>query len=285
MTKRSQQELQQGQSKPKSARTDADKFTRSMSIGVIQELVASFLDGRDIVRACSASQLLLAQTGRMRVHVDHCIDSGSFMKLLHSVPRSSCYSRFQIVDVALDQCSNESLCGLVATGALDHVEDLDLAWSLSLTDLSPLSELSALRALNMEYCSKVDNLLPLASCKALTMLNLNYCTSVESIRTVGCLDIKDLLLAGIAQQEWVPGIQKSFPNLSTLDLSCTKVNDVSCLAQMQMMRELRICQTNVTDVHSLKLSEHLSAKTTSFAGPVKEPHMLPEQERRAAAAE
>jgi hypothetical protein len=241
-----------------------------MQVGLIRELVVSFLDGRDAVRAFSVSRCL-AETEGMCVQIDHCIDAAAFIKLLKTVPNSSCMSRFRISGIALDGCDNDRLRDLVAFGALNYVEDIDLAWSHSLTDLSPLSRLLYMRCINLEYCSKLNDLLPIAKCKALRTLNLNYCTGIDDITPLQDLDLRSLSIAGIAQQSWLPGIQKSWACLSVLDVSCTNVNDVHCLAPLQMLQVLRLCQTAVTDVQSLQLSKHLSITLANFAGPTKHP--------------
>jgi hypothetical protein len=229
--------------------------TGAMQVGLIRELVVSFLDGRDAVRACSVSKCL-AETAGMCVQIDHYIGASTFIKLLETEPNSSCVSRFRISKITLDGCDNNRLRDLVAFGALDYVEDIDLAWNHSLTDLSPLSRLSYMRCINLEYCSKLNDLLPIATCKGLRTLNLNYCTGIDDITPLQDLDLRSLSIAGIAQQSWLPGIQKSWSCLSMLDLSCTNVNDVRCLAPLQMLQVLRLCQTAVTDVPSLPMSTH-----------------------------
>jgi internalin A len=71
---------------------------------------------------------------------------------------------------------------LSGLSTLPNLTALDLSGSKSIADLSPLGRLTGIRTVKLAGCSKVTNLTPLAQLTALTSLDLSGCEGVSDLR-------------------------------------------------------------------------------------------------------
>jgi Leucine-rich repeat (LRR) protein len=152
-----------------------------------------------------------------------------------------------------DAESERTLTDLSPLAELTALTSLNLRGYKNLTNLSPLAGLTALSSLNLSNCENLTNLSPLVRVTALTELKLSggmnqadlsplaELTALTSLDLKGCENLADLSpLAGLTA-------------LSSLDLGgCENLTDLSPLAGLTALRSLDLswCE-NLTDFSPL----------------------------------
>ena len=139
------------------------------------------------------------------------------------------------------------------------------------TDLSPLSKLTHLTEIDINYCEQVTDLTPLANLKNLRKLNisntkvenLNGLANLPELRTIDATEtpLKDInALTGVGKLSFLRILGSKVANLEplagkqslkTLNLNGTKVVDLSQLATCPSLKHLSLSRTAVEDLTPL----------------------------------
>ena len=129
------------------------------------------------------------------------------------------------------------------------LKTLDLSGDVMISDLSPLTKLSALEEVNLKG-TPISDLMPLRNLNNLKSLNISN-TSVSSLEPLHyCTHIQQLFIRGTG----VPDLGElvNFPGLSDLDISNTKVKSLSPIQDLTFIDDLRLSGTAVTDLSPIK---------------------------------
>ena len=118
------------------------------------------------------------------------------------------------------------LTDISVLASLTELRDLDLSNCYNLRDLRPLESLTKLWRLNLEVCSRLRDLRPLAGLANLRSLNLEHCHSLKNIEPLAHIRALECLSLG----------------------ECRRINDVSALAGAENLRELDLSGTRVKDL-------------------------------------
>ena len=122
---------------------------------------------------------------------------------------------------------------------------IDLSGDVSISDLSPLTKLSALQEVNLAR-TPVSDLMPLRNLNNLQQLNISY-TAVSSLEPLQyCTHIKGLVIRGLGLADL--NILVNFPGLEDLDLSNTKVTSLAPISTLDSIDDLRLSNTPVSDL-------------------------------------
>ena len=122
---------------------------------------------------------------------------------------------------------------------------IDLSGDVTISDLSPLSKLSALQDVNLAL-TPVSDLMPLRNLNSLLQLNISY-TGVTSLEPLQyCTHITQLFLRGCQMSDI--GLVVNFPNLEDLDLSNTQVTSLAPISDLDSIDDLRLSGTPVSDL-------------------------------------
>jgi hypothetical protein len=143
--------------------------------------------------------------------------------------------RGQILD------SLNPLAGLTALESLSLV-------SMQVSDLIPLTRLSALRNLNLTG-TQVRSLAPLTGLTTLESLDLTDTRVSDVAHLAGLAALQNLSLWGTQVSDVAP--LAGLTALRSLDLTDTQVGDVAHLAGLTALQILSLVDTSVTDVSSL----------------------------------
>ncbi len=150
-------------------------------------------------------------------------------------------------------------------------ESVDISNTLIIEDLKPVSELTALKQLNISN-TLIDNLKPIRNHKNLVVLNcsgsavtdlsplrylnsladlnLSY-TAVNNIQVLSSLsNLKELNLMGSAIVD-LSGIG-SLNMLNHLNISCTGVSDLKALEGLSQLSDLNISSTKITSLSAIE---------------------------------
>jgi hypothetical protein len=148
--------------------------------------------------------------------------------------------------VELDFRSSE-LTDLTPLTGLTHLKALDLDCT-QVAELLPLAELKKLQSLHL-YSTQVTDLGPLAGLEELERLDLNS-TKVAHLDPLARLkQLKSLHLNSTPVRDLTPLSKLS--QLRLLDLDSTLVADVKPLAKLTQLESLFLCSTRVTDFRPL----------------------------------
>lgn len=133
-------------------------------------------------------------------------------------------------------------------------KEIDLSGNSAITDLTPLSKLSALREVNMANTGIID-LMPLRNLNDIEVLDISG-TNVNSLdplrynNKIISLKMKKSMISGL---EMVSG----FSSLEVLDFSNTSVADLLPLKDLTSLKDLRLSGTKVTDLSPLSAMVNL----------------------------
>lgn len=124
-------------------------------------------------------------------------------------------------------------------------KELNLSGNASLTDLTPLSRLSALVTLDISGTAVTD-LMPLRNLNSLEVLKCST-TVVSSMEPLKyCSHIRELNLSGTSLTDL--STVSGFSGLESLDISRTGVSTLEPLKEMSSLKELRLAGTAVRDM-------------------------------------
>lgn len=129
------------------------------------------------------------------------------------------------------------------------MKKLDLSGDVMISDLSPLTKLSALEEVNLKG-TPITDLMPLRNLNNLQSLNISN-TSVSTLEPLHyCTHIQQLFIRGTGIADL--GELINFPGLSDLDLSNTKVSSLDPIKDLTFIDDLRLSGTLVTDLSPIK---------------------------------
>jgi len=121
---------------------------------------------------------------------------------------------------------------------LRRVDELDLEGCASVSDLTPLRALSALKHLSLNGCTAVSDLTPLSDLKKLTRLSIQGCSNLSNIEALGSLkNLVTLFLGTPTDLTPLAGL-KTLKELH-LHYADSRETDLSPLAKLSGL--LRIC--------------------------------------------
>jgi internalin A len=135
---------------------------------------------------------------------------------------------------------------------LECLEELDLK-KTSIADISELSKLRNLIALDLSSNITLVDISPLANLKKLEVLNLNGDSGIDSISSLSKLsNLRVLILSSLNVSDITP--LTDLTNLTELSLSWTKITDVAPLKNMTNLRTLyvRSCDISNDNLKELK---------------------------------
>lgn len=125
------------------------------------------------------------------------------------------------------------------------LKKLDLSGDVTISDLSPISKLSALQEVNLSG-TPVSDLMPLRNLNNLQTLNISN-TNVASLEPLHyCTHIRQLVLKGSNVADL--SLLVNFPELEDLDISNTKVKSLDPVKDLVMIDDLRLANTMVADL-------------------------------------
>ena len=155
---------------------------------------------------------------------------------------------------------------------LPKLQDLDLEFCQSLTDLTSLAGLRELQTLDLKFCRALTDLTPLAGLRKLQWLDLRHTGVTDLAPLAGLRELQTLHLSWTGVQDLTPlaGLERlrrlhlddckgltdisplaGLQGLRSLDLSRTRVADLSPLAALHGLETLRLSGTRVTDLSLL----------------------------------
>ena len=125
------------------------------------------------------------------------------------------------------------------------LKKIDLSGDVTISDLSPLTKLSALREVNLKG-TPVSDLMPLRNLNNLQVLDISN-TSVSSLEPLHyCTHIRKLFIKGSGITDL--GLLVNFPALEDLDFSNTKVSSLDPIKALDSIDDLRLAYTPVSDL-------------------------------------
>jgi Leucine-rich repeat (LRR) protein len=125
---------------------------------------------------------------------------------------------------------------------------IDLSGDVMISDLSPLSKMSALQEVNLKG-TPVSDLMPLRNLNNLRILNISN-TAVSSLDPLHyCTHITALNIKGTGIPDL--GLLVNFPSLQDLDLSNTKIFSLAPISALDSIDDLRLSYTPVSDLSPL----------------------------------
>ena len=129
----------------------------------------------------------------------------------------------------------------------------------SLTDLTPLSNLTNLTEINLRGCEKISDLTPLANLTNLTEIDLRDCKSITDIAPlVNLTNLKNIALSRCSSITDLTPLA-NLSNLTEIDLSgCAVITDLTPLANLTNLTEIDLmdCES-ITDIGPLTNLTHL----------------------------
>jgi hypothetical protein len=125
------------------------------------------------------------------------------------------------------------------------LKKIDLAGEVMISDLSPLSKLSALSEVSLKG-TPVSDLMPLRNLNNLQVLDISN-TPVSSLEPLHyCTHIRKLFIKGTGITDLV--LLVNFPSLEDLDLSNTKISSLDPIKALDSIDDLRMAYTMVSDL-------------------------------------
>ena len=122
---------------------------------------------------------------------------------------------------------------------------IDLSGEVMISDLSPLSKMSALQEVSLKG-TPVSDLMPLRNLNNLRILNISN-TAVSSLEPLHyCTHITALNIKGTGIPDL--GLLVNFPSLQDLDLSNTKISSLAPISALDSIDDLRLSYTPVSDL-------------------------------------
>ncbi|WP_027003260.1 leucine-rich repeat domain-containing protein [Hugenholtzia roseola] len=131
---------------------------------------------------------------------------------------------------------------------LAALEQLDLSNRSQITDLSPLSQLSNLKILNVEKTAIVD-IFPIRNLTGLLQLNVSK-TQVSDLSALRyALKIKELDISQTPTTDI--SVVSNFLELEKFYASQTRIADISALENLTQLKDLRLDKTAIKDIKAL----------------------------------
>ena len=150
--------------------------------------------------------------------------------------------------------SGESLSDLSPLTGLTNLEVVRF-WKTSISDLSPLAGLTKLRWLQFES-SPISDLSPLVGLTGLERLRTYASKNLDLLPLKGLTDLVDLAVANSGVSDVSP--LSGLIHLEWLNLEANRrISNISSLASLKNLKELRLDTNNVSDVSPLATLENL----------------------------
>jgi len=125
------------------------------------------------------------------------------------------------------------------------LKKIDLSGEVMISDLSPLSKMSALQSVNLKG-TPVSDLMPLRNLNNLRALNISN-TAVSSLEPLHyCTHITELNIRGTGITDL--GLLVNFPSLQILDFSNTRISSLAPISALDSIDDLRLSNTQVSDL-------------------------------------
>jgi Leucine-rich repeat (LRR) protein len=147
------------------------------------------------------------------------------------------------------------------------MKKIDLSGDVVISDLSPLSKMSALEEVSLKG-TPVSDLMPLRNLNNLQVLDLSN-TPVSSLEPLHyCTHIRKLFIKGTGITDL--GLLVNFPALEDLDFSNTKISSLAPISALDSIDDLRMAYTPVSDLTpiagltNIELLNISSTKVTSL---------------------
>ena len=150
--------------------------------------------------------------------------------------------------------SGESLSDLSPLTGLTNLEVVRF-WKTSISDLSPLAKLTKLRWLQFES-SPISDLSPLVGLTGLETLRTYRSTDLDLSPLKGLTNLVNLTVAGSGVSDLAP--LSGLIRLEMLNLEANRrISNISSLASLKNLKELRLDTNNVSDVSPLAALDSL----------------------------
>ena len=150
--------------------------------------------------------------------------------------------------------SGESLSDLSPLTGLTNLEVVRF-WKTSISDLSPLAKLTKLRWLQFES-SPISDLSPLVGLTGLETLRTYRSTDLDLSSLKGLTNLVNLTVAGSGVSDLSP--LSGLIHLEMLNLEANRrISNISSLASLKNLKELRLDTNNVSDVSPLAALDSL----------------------------
>ncbi|BEU25583.1 hypothetical protein [Paraburkholderia sp. 22B1P] len=147
---------------------------------------------------------------------------------------------YNLKNLRVKDCA--SLVDLWGIQSMSKLSDFpDLGGCKSLSDLSPIGQVSGLTHLNLTDCVRINDLSPLAKLQDLSMLTLDGCAGLEDMSSLECLArLKYLTLRRCTNILDLTSVAR-IVNLVELSLKdCTGITDLTPLIELPLLRILDV---------------------------------------------